>query len=113
MNNKNKRINVVYSTNTNFNYEYIEKQEQDTLPEKQQNLKVILDKKQRNGKIVTLVSGFIGKQSDLEQLGKFLKTKCGVGGTIKENEILIQGNFLDKVITLLKEAGYNVKKSGG
>jgi len=113
MNNKKKRINIVYSTNPNYDYEYTDNQEQDTLPAKQQNLKVILDKKQRNGKVVTLVSGFIGKSSDLEQLGKLLKTKCGVGGTIKENEILIQGNFLDKIITLLKEAGYNVKKAGG
>jgi len=106
------RINIVYSTSPDFKYEYNEDVEPETLPPRQQNLSVSLDKKQRKGKIVTLVSGFVGKNIDLEMLGKLLKTKCGVGGTAKENEILIQGNFIDKIVLLLKDEGYNVRKLG-
>ena len=112
-NNKKKRINVVYSTNPDFNYENEEIIEDDTLPPNQQQLKVWLDRKQRKGKTATLITGFIGITEDLEALGKKLKTKCGTGGTVKNKEILIQGDFRDKIIGLLSEEGYKVKKAGG
>jgi len=108
------RLGVVFSTNPNFEYQNnSEKPEQDTLPPSQQDLRVQLDRKKRNGKQVTLITGFIGRIEDLEELAKFLKTKCGVGGTAKDNEIIIQGNFVEKIIELLKNKGYKVKRSGG
>ena len=111
---KNKeRLNVVYSTNPNFNYEVESEEEQNTLAPQFQKLYVSIDKKQRAGKEVTLVEGFIGAEEDLKELGKLLKSKCGVGGTVKENEILIQGNFRDKIREILIKEGYQVKRKGG
>jgi translation initiation factor 1 len=107
-------INVVYSTNPNFNYETESDNEQDTLPKNQQKLYVSIDRKQRGGKDVTLIEGFIGNEDDLKDLGKTLKSKCGVGGSVKDGEILIQGALRDKVYDLLVKDGYTqTKKKGG
>ncbi|MBO5974551.1 MAG: translation initiation factor [Paludibacteraceae bacterium] len=105
------RLNVVYSTNPDFNYEVAsQEEEQDTLLPEKQNLRVQLDKRNRGGKSVTLITGFVGKDDDLKDLGKFLKLKCGVGGNTKDGEILIQGDFRDKVVDLLSSKGYKVKR---
>jgi translation initiation factor 1 len=110
---KKERLNVVYSTNPDFQFEYDEDEQPDTLPVNQQKLYVSIDRKQRGGKEVTLIEGFIGSEDDLKDLGKMVKQKCGVGGTAKDGEILIQGNFRDKVCTLLEKEGYQVKRKGG
>ena len=106
---------VVYSTNPDFSFEFPQEQEQEqeTLAAGQQQLKVWLDRKQRGGKAVTLITGFIGRTEDLETLGKVLKTKCGVGGTSKDGEILIQGDFRDRITEILNQMGYKAKKAGG
>jgi len=117
MSKKNKRdkgrTGVVYSTSQNFEYEYEGNFEEETLPPNEQNLKVMLDKKSRGGKQVTLVEGFVGTDEDLKELGKMLKSKCGVGGTAKDGEILIQGDFRIKVLEILQNEGYRAKKVGG
>lgn len=107
------RIGVVFSTNRDFNYENEGKDRQQTLQPQQQNIKVQLDRKKRNGKNVTLITGFVGAEDDLKSMGKMLKTKCGVGGTVKDGEILIQGDFCNKIIEILKNEGYKVKRAGG
>ncbi|MFN5704395.1 MAG: translation initiation factor [bacterium] len=110
MSKKNKNIQgVVYSTDPNYSYQFDQDEISETLANEKQDLRVMLDKKQRAGKSVTLVKGFVGKVEDLEALGKFLKNKCGVGGSVKEGEILIQGDFRDKIVFLLQNAGYKVK----
>ncbi len=107
------RLGVVFSTKSDFHYEHDKEEELETISPKQQDLRVSLDKKQRGGKKVTLITGFVGKTDDLKDLGKLLKTKCGVGGSAKDGEILVQGDFRDKIVELLKNEGYKVKKSGG
>ncbi len=104
------RLNVVYSTNPDFKYETTEEVQIETLSESQQRLKVQLDKRNRNGKAVTLITGFVGSDDDLKELGKFLKSKCGVGGSAKNGEILVQGDFREKITTLLIEKGYRQTK---
>ena len=106
------RLNVVYSTNPDFQYTTDEPEEVSTLPPAQQQLRVWLDRKQRGGKVVTLVKGFVGRDEDLQALAKELKTKCGVGGAAKEGEILIQGDHRDRVVELLTRGGYRCKKAG-
>lgn len=110
--NKNK-IDVVYSTNPNFQFQSDEEEEQITLPAKDQNLRVSIDRKQRKGKEVTLITGFIGSEDDLNVLGKELKQKCGVGGSVKDGEIIIQGNHAKKILELLLKQGYKAKQIGG
>ena len=104
------RLNVVYSTTPDFNYECIEEEQAETLPKNQQKLRISMEKKGRGGKTVTLIKGFIGSEEDLKDLGKLLKTKCGVGGSAKEGEIIIQGDFKQRIIELLKAEGYTQTK---
>ncbi|MCG8331422.1 MAG: translation initiation factor [Chitinophagales bacterium] len=112
--NKKNRIGVVYSTNPDYDYDYQQGESEESLPENQQKLRVFIDRKQRKGKEVTLITGFVGPEEDLKDLGKHLKSKCGVGGSVKDGEIIIQGNHRDRIVELLKEKGYtNTKKSGG
>ena len=110
---KQNRTGVVYSTNPDFTYQGNEPTEATTLPPQQQQLRVQLDKKQRGGKQVTLVTGFMGTEADLQLLGKLLKTKCGVGGSAKDGEVVVQGDFRDKVLAVLLKEGFKAKKAGG
>ena len=107
------RLNVVYSTNPDFNYDMDDDQEQVTLDKNKQNLRVSLDRKNRGGKVVTLITGFVGPENDQKELGKMLKSKCGVGGSAKDGEIIVQGDFKQKVIDLLIKEGYTKTKGVG
>ncbi|MDA7768254.1 translation initiation factor [Flavobacteriales bacterium] len=108
---KKNKIGVMYSTNSNFEYEY--ESEQETIAVADQRLEVWIDKKNRGGKIATIVKGFVGTESDLKDLGKVLKSACGVGGSAKNGEIIIQGNVRDKVMQILSDKGYFCKRVGG
>ena len=107
------RLNVVYSTNPDFNYDMDDDQEQVTLDKNKQNLRVSLDRKNRGGKVGTLITGFVGTENDNNELGKMLKSKCGVGGSAKDGEIIVQGDFKQKVIDLLIKEGYTKTKGVG
>lgn len=112
--NKKKRIGIVFSTDPDFDYDFNEQEEEEALPANQQRLRVSLDRKQRKGKEVTLITGFVGPEGDLKDLGKALKSKCGVGGSVKDGEILLQGDHRNKVVDWLKDQGYSqTKRSGG
>ena len=104
------RLGVVYSTNPDFAYSSSEEDLVETLPPSKQRLIVSIDRRNRGGKQVTLVTGFQGSQEDLAELGRTLKVKCGVGGSAKDGEITVQGDFRDKVTELLKQLGYNAKR---
>ena len=105
--NKNDKHGFVYSTDPNFRFENDEEQSAETLPAKQQKLKIRLDTKHRGGKAVTLIEGFIGREEDLEELGKKLKNYCGTGGSAKDSQIIIQGDQRDKVLQWLLKNGYS------
>lgn len=106
------RLGMVYSTNPDFEFDRDETPATQTTPPARQELRVWLDRRQRAGKAVTVVRGFVGRDEDLEDLGRMLKTRCGVGGTVKEGEILIQGDHRDRVVEILLKAGYRCKKAG-
>ena len=106
------RLGMVYSTNPDFKFETQEEEEVQTLDPKDQKLIVALDKKGRAGKQVTVVNGFVGSADDLESLGKTLKTKCGVGGSVKDGSVLIRGDQRDKIVTILNNLGYTRAKRG-
>ncbi|MGM9758568.1 MAG: translation initiation factor [Parabacteroides sp.] len=100
------RLGVLYSTNPDYQYETRQEEEEETLAPEKQPLRISLDKRNRGGKTVTLITGFRGSSDDLAALGKLLKTKCGVGGSAKEGEIIVQGDFRNKVLELLQKEGY-------
>ncbi len=106
------RLQVVYSTNPDYQYKTVEREEQETLPPAKQDLRVWIDRRHRAGKQVTLVRGFVGKEEDLKALAVMLKSRCGVGGSAKEGEIMIQGDFRDRIVDILIKAGYRAKKAG-
>lgn len=110
---KKNRVDVVYSTNPDFDYDHDEFEDEETLDPSEQMLRVLIDRKSRGGKEVTLITDFVGTPEDLKDLGKELKSKCGVGGSAKNGEIIIQGNHREKVCQLLDKMGYKFKKVGG
>ncbi len=104
------RLNVVYSTNPDFQYDTEETEEPEELPKNQQPLRVLIDRHARKGKVVTVVKGFIGPEDSLKALGKWLKTQCGVGGSAKDGQLILQGEMKEKVTNLLKKEGYTQTK---
>lgn len=106
MNDWKKRLDIVYSTNPDYHYNKEDDASNDTLPKEKQLLRISLDKRNRKGKAVTLITGFTGSDDDLQELGRFLKTKCGVGGSAKEGEIIIQGDHREKIREILQKEGY-------
>ncbi len=106
---KKDRLGIVFSTDPDFDYEYREEEEEETLPPGQQQLRVYIEKKGRKGKPVCIVTGFVGSSDDLDELARTLKTKCGVGGSAKDGEIILQGTMKDKVVGTLVNLGYKAK----
>lgn len=107
MNDWKKKLNIVYSTNPDYEYQQDETPQEETLAKEKQSLRIKLDTKQRRGKAVTLITGFVGQQEDLDDLGKLLKVKCGVGGSVKDGDIIVQGDMRNKVLAILQKEGYN------
>lgn len=105
------RLGVMYSTNPDFKYDTGDVEEDETLPNEKQPLRISLDKRNRGGKVVTLITGFVGNSDDLAALGKLLKTKCGVGGSAKDGEIIVQGDFRSKVLEILNKEGYTKSRT--
>lgn len=106
------RLNVVYSTNPDFNYQQPNDEQSETLPASQQDLRVWLDRKMRGGKQATIIRGFKGSDDELKELARMLKNRLGVGGAAKEGEVIIQGDMRDKIIAILLTEGYKAKKAG-
>lgn len=106
------RLNIVFSTNPNFEFESEEETEVEKVANNKQNLRIELDKRHRKGKAVTLVTGYIGSDDDLGELAKMLKTKCGSGGSSRCGEILIQGDFRQKILEILLKEGYKARSIG-
>ena len=106
------RLGMVYSTNPDYEYNTGEEPAVETLPLAKQDLRVWRDSKQRGGKVVTLVKGFVGSEEDLTELGRMVKKKCGVGGSVKDGEIIVQGDHRDRIVDILLQAGYRCKKAG-
>ena len=107
---KKRPVGVLYSTNPDYQDQYDDEPTAETLPPARQRLRVTLDRHHRGGKTVTLVTGFVGTDDDLQALGRTLKSKCGVGGSAKDGEVVIQGDLKDKVTTILKGLGYSDSK---
>jgi translation initiation factor 1 len=103
------RLGVVYSTSQDYNFEESTSKQEDTLPPEKQNLRIQLSTKHRKGKTVTIITGFIGRNDDLQALEKELKSKCATGGTCKEGEIIIQGDFREKISLYLRSKSFQVK----
>ncbi|MFI3283146.1 MAG: translation initiation factor [Rikenellaceae bacterium] len=107
------RLGMVYSTNPDFEYNTTSNEQAQSLETSQQNLRIWLDRKQRGGKVATIVKGFVGSEDDLKELARMLKTKCGVGGAAKDGEIIVQGDHRDRVVEILTKSGYKCKRAGG
>lgn len=106
MNDWKKRLDIVYSTNPDYHYQQEEEVPQEAVAKEKQALRISLDKRNRKGKAVTLITGFVGSEDELGDLGKLLKSKCGVGGSAKDGEIIVQGDNRQKVMAILQQEGY-------